>query len=109
MAIMTVTGSLAAGASLNVLSGQQFEFAPANCRVSFGLTASAAGMVATVYSGTDLLQQEGPVPATNAYPVNPDQFFLTDVAQKSDRLQVLFRNTTAGALTYYCVVSIVPI
>lgn len=93
----------------NVITGSQFEYLPWNAKVDFGMNQSATGLVVDVYSGQDTVA-EAMEPAINArYPVNPDDFTLTDVAAANERLKVRVRNTTAGALDFYIGVIITPI
>lgn len=95
-----VRQSIAAGAAVNLMLGQQYEIIPQDAFCEFAPFAEATGVVSTVFSGSDLLQQEGPVAlvTANALPVYPDSFFLNDPVVAGDRLQVLVRNTTAGAI-----------
>lgn len=102
--------SIAANATLdNVLSGSIYEFPSFNAEVDFGLTASATGLVATVTSGSDVLQEEGPVLPTNAFPVADQDFTLTDIVGAGERLVIRVRNTTAGALTLFSTTRLTPV
>jgi hypothetical protein len=111
MPTMVVSTSVPANGQVNVLSGQQYEFMPFPAMLEFGIAAAAAGVVATVYSGSDLLQQEGPtvVKAANTPPVYPDDFLLNDMAAPQDRIQVSLRNTTGAAIVAITVVRINPV
>jgi|SRR3990172_1759623 len=85
----------------NVLTGSQFEFLPWNAKVDFGMNASASGLVVDAYSGSDALC-EAMEPSINArFPINPDDFTLTDVAARGERLKCRVRNTTGGNLDFY--------
>lgn len=105
---MVVRQSIAAGASVNVMIGQQFEIVPDDAFVEFAPFAETTGVVCTVFSGSDLLQQEGPVSlvAANALPKYPDDFFLNDPVIGGDRLQVLLRNTGGAAIVAGVIVRI---
>jgi len=83
------------------LQGNQYEYLPFNARVEFaivgqdGATADIIdGVTATVYSGSDILQQRGPitdksaVTAQSKNAVYPDDFLLDDVAAAGERLSV---------------------
>lgn len=85
----------------NVLSGSQFEFLPWPAKVDFGMLQSATGLVVDVYSGQDTLAESMEPAIAARYPINPDDFTLTDVAAAGERLKVRVRNTTAGALDFY--------
>jgi hypothetical protein len=102
--------TIAAGAvNDNVLTGSQFEFLPFNAKVDAGMTQSAAGLVVDAYSGQDVLCEQFEPPIFARYPVNPDDFTLTDVAGAGERLKVRVRNTTAGPLDFYLSAVITPI
>jgi len=83
------------------LQGNQYEYLPFNARVEFamvghdGVTAGVIeGVNATVFSGSDILQQQGPitdksaVTAQSQNAVYPDDFLLDDVAAAGERLSV---------------------
>jgi hypothetical protein len=93
----------------NVLSGSVYEFPAFNAKVDFGLSGSATGLVATVTSGSDVLQEEGPVPPTNRFPQADQDFTLTDLVGGGERLVIRVRNTTAGALTLFSTTRLTPI
>ena len=95
------TASLAAGASINVLQGKQYEFLPFDSQTAIALNGSAAGLVVTVYAGSDLVQQEGPALPLNRFAVWPDDFMINVPIAQGTRLSVTVRNTTAGALTWF--------
>lgn len=111
MPVMVVTTSVPANGQATPLVGQQYEFLGFPAAVAFAIVADAVGIVSTVFSGSDLLQQEGPavIRAAGALPVNPDDFYLTDVAAPGDRLSVQLRNTTGAAISARTVVQITPI
>lgn len=111
MPMMTKQVSIAAGATSTPLVGDQFEILKAAYFVEFGMCAEATGVVATVYSGPDLLMQEGPVNirAAGVPPTYPDDFVLNDAAGPLDRLSVLFRNTSGGAIITRLVVKLTPL
>lgn len=93
----------------NVLAGSQFEYLPYNAVIDFGMTASAAGLVADIYSGQDIVAESFALATTNRIPIKPDDFTLRDIAAAGDRLKLRIRNTTAGALTAFWSVIISPL
>jgi len=93
----------------NVLAGSQFEFLPYNAKIDFGLVASATGLQLDVFSGQDIVAESFAPPTTNRFPINPDDFTLTDVAAGGERLKVRARNTTGGALTIFYSIVITPV
>jgi len=83
------------------LQGNQYEYLPFNARVEFAIVGhdgGTAGVVsaarATVFSGSDILQQQGPITDKSAVTaqsqdaVYPDDFLLDDVAAAGERLSV---------------------
>lgn len=109
MPLIQNTQSIAANATLeNALAGSQFEFLPYNAFLEFGLQGSAAGLVADIYSGQDVLAEGIAIPLQNRYPLYPDDFNLNDVAAGGERIKVRIRNTTAGALSAFWAVRITP-
>lgn len=111
MPIINVRNSVAAGASINPLSGSQYEYLPFNALVEIGVTSSVNLVLATVSSGSDILMEEGPVTLGSAdvFPRYPDEYTLQDVAAAGDRLKINIRNTNAGAATVMTSVRITPI
>lgn len=108
--MIQVTGSIAANtANDNVIQGSQYEFMPAPSALEFGLVGSAAGLLADVYSGSDMLCEGMAISTANRFPVFPDDYTLTDVAGYGERIKVRLRNTTGGALTYFVGIRITPV
>ena len=83
------------------LQGNQYEYLPFNARVEFAIVGHdgvTGGVVtsarATVFSGSDILQQQGPITDKSAVTaqsqdaVYPDDFLLDDVAAAGERLSV---------------------
>jgi len=89
---------LAASGSSSALTDDQFEYLPYNSLVEFGLLTDATGVLATVFSGSDLLQDEGPVAigTINVFPKFPDDYHLTDIAAGGERLKIRLRDTSAA-------------
>lgn len=92
----------------NVLIGSQYEFLPYDAFLEFGLTGSALGLSADVFSGQDVLAENMALSAGARIPLYPDDFNLNDVAAAGERIKVRIRNTTGGALTAYYSVKITP-
>lgn len=107
-----IQGSVSVAANAvndNVLTGSQFEYLPYNAKIDFGLVGSATGLLADVFSGQDIVAESFAPPTTNRFPVNPDDFTLSDVAAAGERLKVRVRNTTGGALTIFWSIVISPV
>lgn len=111
MPVIVRQTSIAAGATSTPIAPDQFEFVWQPSLIEFGMVAEATGIVATVFSGQDLLQQEGPlnIRAAGVPPTYPDDFALTDVAGNGDRLNVIFRNTSGGTIIVRTIVRITPL
>jgi len=108
--IRVTTTNLAANAQAFPLQGNQYEFLPFNARVEFAIVANAAGIDVTVYSGSDVLQQNGPATVKATPPLYPDDFLLDDVAVAGERLNVILRETAGVATTdIETVVKITPL
>jgi len=93
----------------NVIAGSQYEFMPFNAALEFGLVGSATGLLADVYSGSDMLCEGMSVSLQNRFPIFPDDYTLTDVAGYGERIKVRLRNTTGGALTGFVGIRITPV
>jgi hypothetical protein len=108
--IRVTTTNIAANATVFPLQGNQYEYLPFNARVEFAIVANAAGIDVTVYSGSDVLQQNGPATVKATPPVYPDDFLLDDVAMAGERLNVVLRETAGIATTdIETVVKITPL
>lgn len=104
--------SIAAGARFNPLDGWDYEFLPWPARVEFCYRAAAVGVVATVVSGSDRLQEEDAVTAGGTAGVTPTSFntpLLVDEAAARDRLKLSFFNPTGGAVVVDGYVDLTPL
>jgi len=105
---------IAAGVPTFPLQGNQYEYLPFNARVEFAIleitpVALVGDVDATVFSGTDILQQAALVSGEiDGRPKYPDDFLLDDVAAAGERLSVELRSA-AGAATVETVVKITPL
>ena len=90
----------------NIISGSSFEFLRRNSIVSIGMVGSAAGLVANVQSGADIVLEESPLLVKTTMPTVPDDMYYNDVGAGGDRLVIRVRNTTAGALTVRAIVQV---
>jgi hypothetical protein len=97
--IRSTTTNLAANATAFPLQGNQYEYLPFNAAVEFAVVANAAGILATVYSGSDILQQAGATTVKATSPVYPDDFLLADIAMAGERISVEIRETAGVATT----------
>lgn len=83
----------------NVLAGSQFEFAPYNALVEFGLCGDANGadLRVDVYSGQDVLAEQLEPNVAARIPIYPDDYILQDVVAAGERIKIRVRNTSAAA------------
>lgn len=102
MPSLTWSQSVAAGAIYRPLDGWQYEYVPMGGQVAILQDATAVGVVATITSGSDTLQERSPVPAGGAAGVIPsalDVPSISDLVAAGDRLKIQYENTTGGAIT----------
>src|SRR5262245_7171885 len=109
--IQGVQAAQAAGTIVpNVLSGSAYEFAPFHARADIAVVGNAAGdQRVTVQTGSDVLLEESPISRQNRVPVWPDDYSLSDVVAKGDRIKIQVRNTGAGAVDTFFAVRLTPI
>ena len=100
----------ASGTNANALSGSVYEYLPFPAFVEIGLSTDATGVLCSVSSGPDILQEEGPVQlgTINVMPKYPDDYFLTDHAAPGDRLVVKLRDTSGAQRIVMIGVKITP-
>jgi len=85
--------------SVNVLSGQLWEFADEGQTVSVSVTGSATGLRTTFIAGVPLINDQA-INLQNRFPLIPDDV-LHSGEVPGGRMVLTFRNTTAGALTAF--------
>jgi len=114
MPTIRVNNVLNAGEPTFPLQGSQYEYLPFNARVEFAVVeittiALVGDVVATIFSGTDVLQQAGSITGKiDGATVYPDDFLLDDVAAAGERLSVELISA-AGAATVQTTVKITPL
>ena len=99
---LTWTQSIAAGDTFEPLTGWQYEYSPWGGHIEIVHDATAVGIVATISSGSDTLQERSPLSAGGAAGVLPsalDQLPVSDDIAAGDRLKIFYENTTGGAVT----------
>ena len=98
---LTWTQSVAAGDTFEPLTGWQYEYSPWGGHIEIVHDATAVGIVATISSGSDTLQERSPVSSggtTGALPSALDQLPVSDDIAAGDRLKIFYENTSAGAV-----------
>lgn len=87
---------------LNPLTGWQYEYIPWPAQIILLVRASATGVVMTVYSGSETIQERSPVQAGGTAGTTPSELntpAVSWIAAGGDRLKLLIDNTTAGTPT----------
>lgn len=110
MRVQGVTSVAANGTSGNVLAGKVLEITqrPSVVKV-FAVAAAASSIKGTFFSGSDIVMEESDISGANRFPISPDDMTCQDVAGPLDRLNLSFRNTTAGAVVVNWFVDVTPI
>lgn len=115
MQISVRTAMTANGTSLP-LQGTQFEFLPAadfpnGAFVEFASLADATGVLRTIQTGTDLVEEESPVNigTINTQPVYPDHFTANDAVGPGERINLKLRDTSGAIRTVMTMVRMTPL
>jgi len=93
--------SIAAGALFRPLDGWQYEYVPFGGMVGILHRATAIGVVCTITTGSDTLQERSPVSAggtTGVMPSSLDVPALVDEVAGGDRIKIQYENTTGAAV-----------
>ena len=102
--------SVAANAvSSNQVQGEQFEFLSRPSLLRLYNTGSAIGLNCTLLVGGRTVINDQPISLQNRFPITPDDFMGEAGGVAGERLILTFRNTTAGALTAFWRVEILPV
>lgn len=103
--------SLGANAQTFPLAGTRYEIAPYPCAIEVAVAADATGVLATLGSGTDATQDEGPVQVAtiNVQPKYPDDFYLADVVGQGERIIYSLRDTSGATRTVMSIIKITPL
>lgn len=102
--IMRETVFAAAGTNPNVNTGSVFETARRRQILSIAVVATVAANFALINVGADVVVEEFIPPVLATYPLIPDMFYFTDVAEVGDRIVIGVRATIAN--TYRTIVVI---
>lgn len=93
--IMRTTTFGAAGTNPNVNNGSIFETARQRQVLSMSIVQSVTANFAGINVGPDVVAEEFEPPVLTTYPVIPDMFYFTDVAEVGDRIVMFVRATVA--------------
>jgi hypothetical protein len=84
---------------------------PNGALAEFGTLADATGVLRTVQTGSDVVEEESPVNigTINQQPVYPDGFTLNDLVGPGERINVKLRDTSGVARVVTCIVRFTPL
>lgn len=108
---LAVNQSIAAGATVNILAGWQYEYLPWPAVVRELIQTTATGVNQVIITGSEQIQASSPVDAGGTANVLPNSFKVEPIgfhAPAGDRLQILVTNTTAGALSVTAICDVNP-
>lgn len=109
---LTINQSVAAGATFDAFAASQYRYLPWPARVRVMGWTTATGVLFAALSGSETIQPESPVDIGAAAAGNLPTVFEVDpldfAAPAGDLIQMLFRNTTAGALSVMAVIDVNP-
>jgi len=106
------TQSILAGATFQPILGWQYEYVPFGGAIKINHDAAAVGVVATVTSGSDTLQERSPLSAggtVGVFPSDLDVPPLLDEVAAGDRIKILYENTSGGAVNVQGVIDYTPV
>lgn len=116
MSQISVRTALGANAQVNVLQGTQYEFLPPGmfprgAFVEFGTVTDATGVLRTIQTGSDVVEEESPIniATINTQPVYPDHFTCNDMVGPGERINVKVRDTTGAARVVMTMVRFTPL
>ena len=97
---LTWVTSIADGATFEPLTGWQYEYSPWGGHIEIVHDADDIGVVATISSGSDTLQERCPVSSggtAGSLPSALDQLPISDDIAAGDRIKIFYENTgTSG-------------
>lgn len=86
----------AAGANANVNAGSIFETARRRWVLSMGIVQSVTANFAGINVGPDVVSEEHEPFVLTTYPIVPDHFYYTDIAEIGDKVVMFVRATVAA-------------
>lgn len=98
---LTWSQSIAPGAQFNPLQSWQYQYVPYGGIIEILHRATAVGLVVTITSGSDTLQERSPVPAGGTAGDIPSALDVPTVADQvaaGDFLKIQYDNPTVGAI-----------
>lgn len=101
MANLTWSQAILDGGTFEPLSGWQYEYVPFGGTIKINHDAAAVGVLVTITSGSDTLQESSPVPAGGTAGVIPSDLDtppIIDEVAAGDRLKIAYRNPSGGTV-----------
>lgn len=95
----------AAGSNPNAFNGSIFETARRRQVLSLAIVQSVTANFALVNVGPDVVAEEFAPPVLASYPLVPDMFYFTDVAEVGDRIVAALRATVAVTFRSICIIA----
>jgi len=98
---LTWVEDVAAGAVFRPLDGWQYLYVPFGGMIKINHDAEAVGMVVTITSGSDTLQERSPVDAGGTEGVIPSDLDtppIIDEVAAGDLIKIQYENTTVAAV-----------
>lgn len=93
--LMRETTFGAAGTNANLNTGSIFETARRRQVLSMAVVSTVAANFAGINVGPDVVAEEFVAPVLATYPIIPDNFYFTDIAEVGDRIVIFVRATIA--------------
>ena len=103
--MMRETVFAAAGSNPNAFNGSIFETARRRQVLSLACVQSVTANFAGINVGPDVVAEEFNPPVLASYPLVPDMFFFTDVAEVGDRIVNFMRATVAVTFRSICIIA----
>jgi hypothetical protein len=103
--MMRETVFAAAGANPNAYNGSIFETARRRQVLSMACVQSVTANFAGINVGPDVVAEEFAPPVLASYPIIPDSFYFTDIAEQGDRIVNFLRATVAVTFRSICVIA----
>jgi hypothetical protein len=99
---LTWSQDVAAGATFEPLTGWQYEYSPWGGHIEIVHECEGVGVVCTISSGSDTLQERSPVSVERvakegALPSALEQLPVSDDIAAGDRIKIFYENTNAAA------------
>lgn len=103
---------LAANGVARPLDGWQYEYLPYPAAIKITMRSTTAGARASLFTGSETIQEESPVQAGGTIGVTPSDFTTPSVefiGGQGDRLKVLLREVAGGTPTVDGIIHLEPL